>query len=178
MHMGSARSLGEWMFSLQGYGPSILEGTVLTIEVSLASLMIAEPIKEKRNKENKPKSDLADIPPSGFVADQKSIIYFKHNSNDLEDKAFETLDRIADYVIENPEVNVSVEGYTDSSGSYSYNISVSQFRANTIKSYLVGKGVNSSQIAAKGLGPESPIATNNTEAGRTKNRRVEIKLDK
>ena len=110
--------------------------------------------------------------------DRKTLIYFKHNSNDLEDKAFETLDRIADYVIENPEVNVSVEGYTDSSGSYSYNISVSQFRANTIKSYLVGKGVNSSQIAAKGLGPESPIATNNTEAGRTKNRRVEIKLDK
>jgi general secretion pathway protein A len=108
---------------------------------------------------------------------RKTLLYFKHNSNDLEDKAFETLDQIADYVIENPGLNVSVEGYTDSSGSHSYNISVSQFRANTIKSYLVGKGVNPSRIAAKGLGPESPIATNNTETGRTKNRRVEIKLD-
>ncbi len=112
-----------------------------------------------------------------ILTEHSSSLYFKHNSNDLQDKAFETLDRIADYVIENREVNVSVEGYTDSSGSYSYNISVSQFRANTIKSYLVGKGVNPSQIAAKGLGPERPIATNNTEAGRTKNRRVEIKLD-
>jgi general secretion pathway protein A len=109
--------------------------------------------------------------------DRKTLIYFKHNSNDLPDEAFETLDRIAGYIIENPAVTVSVEGYTDSSGSYSYNVSVSQFRANTIKSYLVGKGVNPSQIKARGLGPESPIASNNTVAGRTKNRRVEIKLD-
>ncbi|MBW2410792.1 MAG: OmpA family protein, partial [Deltaproteobacteria bacterium] len=81
------------------------------------------------------------------------------------------------YAIANPGVKVSVEGYTDSSGSYSYNISVSQFRANTIKSYLVGKGVNPAQITAAGLGPESPIAGNDTEAGRRQNRRVEIKLN-
>ncbi len=108
--------------------------------------------------------------------DQKTLIYFKHNSNDLPDEVFQTLDSIADYVISNPGVKVSVEGYTDSSGSYSYNISVSQFRANTIKSYLVGKGVSPAQITARGLGPESPIAGNDTEAGRRQNRRVEIKI--
>ena len=110
--------------------------------------------------------------------DQKTLIYFKHNSNDLPDEVFQTLDSIADYVLAHPEVQVSVEGYTDSSGSYSYNISVSQFRANTIKSYLVGKGVNPAQITAAGLGPENPIAGNDTEAGRRQNRRVEIKLGK
>jgi general secretion pathway protein A len=109
--------------------------------------------------------------------DQKTLIYFNHNSNDLPDEVFETLDLIAEYVIENPAVKVSVEGYTDSSGSYSYNISVSQFRANTIKSYLVGKGVNPSQITSVGRGPESPIASNDNEEGRRQNRRVEIKLD-
>ena len=109
--------------------------------------------------------------------DQKTLIYFKHNSNDLPDEAFETLDHIAAYAVENPAVRISIEGYTDSSGSYSYNISVSQFRANVIKSYLVGKGVNSAQITAVGLGPESPIASNDSEAGRKQNRRVEIKLD-
>ena len=109
--------------------------------------------------------------------DKKSLIYFKHNSNDLPDEAFKALDHIANYVIENPAVSVSVEGYTDSSGSYSYNISVSQFRANTIKSYLVGKGVNPAQITAVGRGPENPIAGNDSEAGRRQNRRVEIKLD-
>ena len=110
--------------------------------------------------------------------DQKTLIYFNHNSNDLPDEAFQILDSIADFVIANPEVKVSVEGYTDSSGSHSYNISVSRFRANTIKSYLVGKGVDPAQITAKGLGPENPIADNDSEAGRRQNRRVEIKLDK
>jgi outer membrane protein OmpA-like peptidoglycan-associated protein len=109
--------------------------------------------------------------------DRKMLIYFKHNSNDLPDEAFEALDRIAEFMIHNPESKVSVKGYTDSSGTRSYNISVSQFRANTIKSYLVGKGVRSSHIDAVGLGPENPIATNATEAGRRSNRRVEIELN-
>ena len=72
---------------------------------------------------------------------------------------------------------MSVKGYTDSFGAYSYNISVSQFRANTVKSYLIGKGVKPSNINAVGLGPENPIATNETEAGRKLNRRVEIELN-
>ncbi len=114
---------------------------------------------------------------SRLTPGQKTLIYFKHNSNDLPDEVFEALDHIADYVLGNPAVKVRVEGYTDSTGSYSYNISVSQFRANTIKSYLVGKGVSPAQITAVGLGPESPIASNNTEAGRRQNRRVEIKLN-
>ena len=109
--------------------------------------------------------------------DRKMLIYFKHNSNDLPDEAFEALDRIAEFMIHNPESKVSVKGYTDSSGSRSYNVSVSQFRANTIKSYLVGKGVRTSHINAVGLGPEDPIATNATEAGRRSNRRVEIELN-
>ncbi len=111
------------------------------------------------------------------IPDKKTLVYFNHNSNDLPNEVFKTLDHIADYAIKNPAVSVSVEGYTDSSGSYSYNISVSQFRANTIKSYLVGKGVNPAQITAVGLGPEGPIASNDTEEGRKQNRRVEIKLD-
>jgi general secretion pathway protein A len=115
---------------------------------------------------------------ASLLPDRKMLIYFKHNSNALPDEAFESLDRIADFMIHHPEAKVSINGYTDSSGSYSYNISVSQFRANTIKSYLVGKGLNSSRITAVGKGPENPIATNNTEAGRQQNRRVEIKLDK
>jgi general secretion pathway protein A len=109
--------------------------------------------------------------------DRKMLIYFNHNSNDLPDEAFEALDRIAEFMIHNPKSKVSVKGFTDSTGSRSYNISVSQFRANTIKSYLVGKGVRPSQINAVGLGPENPIATNATEAGRRSNRRVEIELN-
>ncbi|UCG07428.1 MAG: OmpA family protein [Desulfobacterales bacterium] len=109
--------------------------------------------------------------------DRKMLIYFKHNSNELPNEAFEALDRIAEFMLHNPQTRVNVKGYTDSSGSYNYNISVSQFRANTIKSYLIGKGVNPSHVKALGLGPENPIATNDTEAGRKSNRRVEIELN-
>ncbi len=111
------------------------------------------------------------------IADQRTLIYFKPNSNELPDEAFKALDRIAQYLMDHPETNIQIRGYTDSTGSYSYNISVSQFRANTIKSYLVGKGVNSSRVKAVGMGPENPIAPNETEAGRRRNRRVEIEFD-
>jgi len=112
----------------------------------------------------------------GSLPDRKMLIYFKHNSNELPDEAFKALDRIAEFLIHHPKNKVSVKGYTDSSGAYSYNVSVSKFRANTIKSYLVGKGVNPTSIEALGMGPEDPIATNKTEEGRRLNRRVEIEL--
>ena len=109
--------------------------------------------------------------------DRKIVIYFKHNSNDLPDRAYEMLDRIAEFMVNNPKTNININGYTDSSGAYSYNVSVSQFRANMVKGYLVGKGVEPLQINALGLGPKDPIASNKTDKGRQMNRRVEIELN-
>jgi general secretion pathway protein A len=109
--------------------------------------------------------------------DRKIVIYFNHNSNDLPERAYETLDRIADFMVHNPETKINISGYTDSSGAYSYNISVSKFRANMVKGYLVGKGVEPLKIKASGFGPKDPIASNETEKGRQKNRRVEIELN-
>jgi general secretion pathway protein A len=109
---------------------------------------------------------------------KKVLIYFKHNSNELPDPSFEALEKIADYMLYNLDDSINIKGFTDSTGSYSYNVSVSEFRANTIKTYLVGKGVESARIKTFGLGPENPIASNKTEAGRRQNRRVEIELEK
>jgi general secretion pathway protein A len=105
------------------------------------------------------------------------LIYFKHNSNELPDKSFEALTQIADYLLHNLGDSINIKGFTDSTGSYSYNVSVSEFRANTIKTFLVGKGVESDRIKTFGMGPENPIASNETEAGRRENRRVEIELE-
>ena len=109
--------------------------------------------------------------------DRKIVIYFNHNSNDLPDRAYEMLDRIAGFMVHNPETSININGYTDSSGAYSYNVSVSQFRANMVKGYLVGKGVEPLKINALGLGPKDPIASNKTDKGRQMNRRVEIELN-
>jgi general secretion pathway protein A len=110
------------------------------------------------------------------ILDRKIRIYFKRNSNELPNESYETLNRIADFMLRSTSARISIKGYTDSTGDYSYNISVSRFRANTIKTYLVGKGVDSANIKADGLGPNDPIAPNNTAEGRQKNRRVEIEL--
>ena len=117
------------------------------------------------------KQELVSLP------ERKFLIYFKHNSNELSDESFEVLNRIADFMLQNPTASISIAGYTDSSGSYSYNVSVSQFRANIIKTFLVGKGVDPIKIAAAGLGPENPIASNANAEGRQKNRRVEIEIN-
>ena len=110
------------------------------------------------------------------LLNRKFLIYFKHNSNELPDESFETLNQIADFLLYSPTAKVAITGYTDSSGNYTYNVSVSEFRANTIKTYLVGKGVDNARITARGLGPKDPIASNSTFEGRKKNRRIEIEI--
>lgn len=151
------------------------------------------PVKEEPSKNDTGEKQIQDPPPvhkedqtqaslEKEVAvpfpfqEEKVVIYYKHNSNELPDQSFEKLNQIADYLLHSPEVSIQIKGFTDSTGSYSYNISVSEFRANTIKIYLIGKGVDTARIKTFGLGPENPIATNETEAGRRKNRRVEIEL--
>jgi general secretion pathway protein A len=109
---------------------------------------------------------------------RKIVIYFNHNSNDLPEKTYRTLDRIASALQENQGMEITVKGYTDSSGSLSYNVSISKFRANIIKTYLAGKGINPARITALGLGPENPIASNETAEGRRQNRRVEIEFNR
>ena len=115
--------------------------------------------------------------PAAPPPDRKTIIYFKRNSNELPDQSFETLNRIADFMLEHPATTIDIRGYTDSTGSLSYNVSVSEFRANTIKIFLVGKGVKPANITTSGLGPKNPIASNETREGRSKNRRVELDLN-
>lgn len=126
------------------------------------------------NEKQKPLSGKDKFLPS---PDQIVIIYFKNNSNDLNDEAFKMLHQIAEYMIHRPEAKIIVKGYTDSTGHYRYNVNVSKFRANIIKSYLVGKGVDASKIESLGLGPAQPVATNSTAEGRRANRRVEIEFN-
>lgn len=109
---------------------------------------------------------------------KKVVIRFKSNSNELPDEAFVSLDRFAAALLSNPDILVVVKGYTDNVGVLSYNMSVSEFRANIIKSYLAGKGVDPGRITAAGLGPQDPISSNDTAEGRSFNRRVEIEFIK
>jgi general secretion pathway protein A len=69
-----------------------------------------------------------------------------------------------------------ITGYSDSLGQEQYNVKLSEFRANTVKSYLMGRGLAESRIRVQGLGSQDPIASNETTDGRNANRRVEIEI--
>jgi outer membrane protein OmpA-like peptidoglycan-associated protein len=87
-----------------------------------------------------------------------------------------TLDQVADSLIKYPNSLIDVYGHTDSTGSDAYNQTLSENRARTVANYLQSRGVPAARIRSQGFGETMPIADNTTEAGRTKNRRVEIKI--
>jgi len=107
----------------------------------------------------------------------KKIIYFKYDSNTLSPESLEILDKIAEFAIQNPDMEFIIKGYTDSTGADSYNLTISKFRANAVKSYLIAKGVDPTKLETFGLGSQNPIFSNRTAGGRKLNRRVEIELN-
>jgi len=76
-----------------------------------------------------------------------------------------------------PDLNVVIEGHTDNIGTAAYNKKLSQRRAEAVKQYMVEKGIDANRITAIGFGFDRPIASNDTEEGRQKNRRVEAAVD-
>ena len=81
-------------------------------------------------------------------------VLFEFNSNNLEDAAYDMLGVISRFCLQNPEAIVVLRGYTDKSGTRSYNLKLSEFRANMVKTYLVGKGVNAETITTMAIGPD------------------------
>ena len=106
--------------------------------------------------------------------DENIVIYFNHNSNDLSEESKQKLDEIAKVLVGNPHSHISVKGFSDSSGSDSYNQLISESRAAVAKVYLVAKGAKPSQIDIEGRGAQNFIGSNESEEGRKLNRRVEI----
>lgn len=100
---------------------------------------------------------------------------FGFDKDGLSDSGRVALDGLADDLKRMDDIeNVTVVGHTDSTGPAEYNMGLSQRRAETVRSYLVGKGIATDKITAKGMGETQPAASNNTDAGRAQNRRVEI----
>ena len=123
-------------------------------------------------KQNERPPKLAEI-----YTDSAFIIFFNQDSNELSVKAVQKLDRIAEIILNNQKIEATLNGYTDSYGSPSYNKTVSESRANTVKIYLIGKGVDPSKIATEGYGAQKFLGSNRTREGRQFNRRVEIELN-
>ena len=103
-------------------------------------------------------------------------IFFATGSSKLLAKSNASLNSVVTILNENPSYKVDIDGHTDNVGSATLNQTLSESRANAVKAYFVSKGIDESRLIAAGHGFDVPIADNKTAAGRSKNRRVEMKL--
>ena len=103
-------------------------------------------------------------------------ITFASNSSDVSSSFYPTLNSLVKVFKEFDKNGIDIIGHTDSTGGMELNRRLSQERAGSVASYLTGQGVAGSRISSRGVGPDQPIASNDTQAGRAQNRRVEINL--
>lgn len=103
-------------------------------------------------------------------------IQFEVNSATLLAAGKAELDKLAAFMNQNEGIEILLSGHTSSEGGAALNRELSLKRVRTCKNYLVGKGIDDGRITIKGFGPDMPIAPNDTEANRAKNRRVEMKI--
>jgi outer membrane protein OmpA-like peptidoglycan-associated protein len=109
----------------------------------------------------------------GLIVNMSDVL-FDFNKYTLRPAAREKLAKISGIILSHPGLRLEVDGYTDSIGSEDYNQKLSENRADGVRDYLVGQGIAPENVAAKGFGKDDPVASNDTAAGRQKNRRVEM----
>ncbi len=103
-------------------------------------------------------------------------IHFDFNKWNIKPESYPCLDEQVELMKNSPDLKVEIQGHTDSLGSQSYNQRLSERRAMSVKDYFVSKGIEKERLSTKGLGFSKPVATNDTEEGRAKNRRIEFQV--
>ncbi|KTT50188.1 membrane protein [Pseudomonas oryzihabitans] len=103
-------------------------------------------------------------------------VLFDFNKAELKPQGYANVQKLADYLKQNPERKVIVEGYTDNVGSDAYNLQLSERRAQAIQTALISAGVDPSRIQTRGYGKNFPVASNSNASDRALNRRVEVTI--
>ena len=120
-------------------------------------------------------------PPPAPVKEKVTIslnVEFDTNKAIVKDKYYDEIKRVADFMKEFPDTTAAIEGHTDNIGSAASNQKLSKDRANSVRQYIIDKfGIDGSRLTATGYGLTKPIASNDTEEGRQKNRRVEAVME-
>lgn len=103
-------------------------------------------------------------------------LIFQQGKAVINPKSFAELDEVTAMLKENPKMEIQLEGHTDNQGSAEANMKLSQARVDAVKKYITSKGVSKDRVQTKAFGGSKPIATENTEEARAKNRRVEMRV--
>lgn len=117
--------------------------------------------------------ELTITPGTTFTLDN---VFFDTGKSTLKPESFTELDELLNYMSQKKTTVIEISGHTDNVGGTEANQKLSQDRANSVKNYLVKKGISTSRVEAKGYGDTLPIAENTDEAGRKQNRRTEVKI--
>jgi OOP family OmpA-OmpF porin len=120
-------------------------------------------------------AELNGCPPATATGEIMDAIQFEFNSSVLRTSAYPTLDKLSSDLRASASQRVQLDGHASAEGTDEYNMQLSRDRANAVKTYLVNSGVAASRIATTAYGERRPVASNATEDGRSKNRRVEFR---
>jgi len=111
-----------------------------------------------------------------LILNMPGDITFATNQSDIKPGFYDVLNSVVLVLKEFEKTSIHITGYTDSTGSFEYNIKLSEKRAQSVASYLQAQQVHAARLVTKGRGPQDPVADNGTEAGRARNRRVVLML--
>lgn len=103
-------------------------------------------------------------------------IFFEYDKYDLLPQSISDLEQLVGFLTLNPRVRIEIGGHTDNTGSVSYNQQLSEKRAKAVYDYLIRTGIPEARLSYRGYGPSHPVAGNNTETGRARNRRTDFKV--
>jgi len=174
MESSSAPSDGEYLVSL----PS---GCNYALNVSKSGYLFYSAHFSMAEVHDRLDPYLMDVPLRPILVDEKVIlqnIFYAFNSFEVQPESETELNKIIEFMNQNSSLKVEISGHTDTVGNAQYNQVLSEKRAKSVVDYLSSKGIAQSRLSFKGYGSSVPIATNDTEEGRSVNRRTELKIIK
>jgi hypothetical protein len=172
-YQGLTDSLGKFSFRLPvgdkyeiyilGFKDSTLNDNVLTIP----------PTSGKAYYKNPFVVEIQHLPAKSFVLEDCN---FETGKADLKEESYKVIDELVAYLNRKDDERIELGGHTDNVGNPKKNQILSEARANTVRTYLLSKGIDPNRVTAKGYGLTKPIASNKTAAGKAQNRRTEVTI--
>ena len=151
------------IYILQGVKDSSLNENVLAIPMPKGNAYYKDPFKV----------NIQHLPSKSFVLEDCN---FETGKATLQPESYTVIDELVAYLLRKDDEKIELGGHTDNVGTAKSNLVLSEARANTVRAYLLMKGIDPARVTAKGYGFSVPVATNKTAAGRAQNRRTEVKI--
>jgi len=172
-YQGLTDSLGKFSFRLPvgdkyeiyilGFKDSVLNENVLTIPPTQGNAYYKNPFIV----------EIQHLPAKSFILEDCN---FETGKADLKEESYKVIDELVSYLNRKDDERIELGGHTDNVGNAKSNQILSEARANTVRTYLLAKGIDPNRVTAKGYGLSKPIATNKTNEGRAQNRRTEVTI--